>query len=361
MRNTNRAELRVLHCIPQVAGGGAERQLRDLAPLMAERGIDVAIFARFNPGDQLSPNIRRFPVGCRGNYNPRIVFELLRAIRLYRPHVVQSWLTQMDILCGIVAPFHSAKWVIAERSSATGYPSSIKNRLRHSLGLDADLLIANSRGGLGAWARDGIIIPNGISQKWVDGVAEGLHRSDGHLGGRFVVISIARLSREKRLPVLIGAIERASREVGNIMLLLVGAGPERAALEGLVRQRQLEDYVHFAGFQEDRIEWLKSADILASAGSYEGHPNAVLEAGAAGIAMVLSDIAEHREAAGPGALYAPGDDESALAGAIISLAQSPGERKRLGDAARRHVEDFSIEAAADAYIDAYRNLVAANR
>jgi glycosyltransferase involved in cell wall biosynthesis len=104
--------------------------------------------------------------------------------------------------------------------------------------------------------------------------------------------------------------------------------------------------------------WYRRAAIYALPARYEPFGLSVLEAAAAGCALVLGDIASLRENWDGAALFVPPDDRSALLSAIRRLIGSPRERLRLGRAAFEHAAAFTIDRTADEYLRSYRALVA---
>lgn len=353
----------VLICIPTLSTGGAERQLRLLAPRLAARGIRVGLFSRIEPAYAAAleaQGVRCFQAPRR-NHSPRMPTALGRAARGVEADIVHSFLPQMDIVGGAVARLTGRVWLLSERSSAPAYGSGLKDRLRFRLGRRATAIVANSAAGLDVWPGhpDRSVIANGIDHRAI-AAAPPLPEADRRaVAGRMLIVSVARLSAEKRLDLLIDAVRRLRETHPGLLLLLIGRGPEEAALKA--RAEGLGDQVRFLGFRPDAWSWLAAADLFVSASRFEGHPNAVLEAAAAGAPMVLSDIPMHRDAAGgDGALYVPPGDAGALAEGIAALIADPAARDRLGAAARAHVASFSIEDAADRYAALYRRLAAAS-
>lgn len=129
-------------------------------------------------------------------------------------------------------------------------------------------------------------------------------------------------------------------------LLLVGEGPERAALQALAQQLGLAERVSFAGFQKVPLPWVAAMDVLVLASAKEGLPRAILEAMLLSKPVIASDVVGSRELVRPdvtGLLYPYGDTE-ALANHLQRLLEHPEERRRLGDAGRALVIDaYSIE------------------
>jgi glycosyltransferase involved in cell wall biosynthesis len=131
----------------------------------------------------------------------------------------------------------------------------------------------------------------------------------------------------------------------GVHTVVVGDGPERAQLEALAGQLGLADRVHLAGHQQDVRPWLAALDVLVLSSDWEGMPNALLEAMAAGLPIVATAVGGVPEVVVDGAtgLLVPPGDPSALAEAITRLLRDPDLRRTMGQAGRARVERrFSI-------------------
>lgn len=105
-----------------------------------------------------------------------------------------------------------------------------------------------------------------------------------------VVGYLGRLSEEKGLTYLLDAATELRDAPVPVKLLLIGDGPERSALEQLVRVRGLESMVIFAGFQTDIEYWLPALDSFVLPSLTEGTPMALLEAMAVGVPVVATAV-----------------------------------------------------------------------
>jgi glycosyltransferase involved in cell wall biosynthesis len=355
--------VRVLLCIPTLCGGGAERQIRLLAPRLVERGMHVALFSRFGPGDAESltaAGIECFPIAAVGNHDPRIVVQLARAARRSNAQIVHTWLTQMDVIGGAVALATRKIWVLSERTSPEGYRGTIKERTRFALGRFADLVVANSPSGLAAWPHHPrlTVIGNGIDFEALDAAPTAF--ADRTAEGRPLILVAARLARCKRIDAVLRAVPHLRRAFPDALLAIIGAGPEETSLKALAAEFGIERSVYFAGFRQDVWSWIKSASVFISASRVEGQPNLVLEAAAAGIPQVLSDIRMHRDTVGDeGALFVDPGDPAALSDAIESLIRGPSLARRLAASARSAVLGLSIGRAAENYAELYRRAAGA--
>jgi hypothetical protein len=94
-------ELAVLHFVSSVSGGGAEHQCVRLMRELRKRGHRIGVGYLYDgPKRPNITGIEEFRIDGRGNYDPRILVRLIRAIQQFRPHLVQSWILQMDVWDG---------------------------------------------------------------------------------------------------------------------------------------------------------------------------------------------------------------------------------------------------------------------
>jgi glycosyltransferase involved in cell wall biosynthesis len=156
---------------------------------------------------------------------------------------------------------------------------------------------------------------------------------------RPLVVSAGRLHLKKGFDLLMRATARL-RDTGlHFDVVIAGEGPERPALQALIGGLGLEDRVRLPGWVEDVPSFLAGADLFAMPSHQEGRPLVLLEAMAAGLPIVASDIDGIREVLPNGRLgvLTPADDEAALADAIALLLGDPARAAALGEAAHEAV------------------------
>jgi len=352
---------RLLYCIPTLGGGGAERQLTILTHELPRYGWEVHV-ALFKGGvfeDQLAPSAVLHRVPRWGKYDVCVPFRLAALIGRIRPLLVQTWLTQMDILAGAAALSRSVTWIATERCSALAYPAGLVNYIRASLLPHADAVVANSRGGLCVW-KDSAgrqvqrVIPNALVVP--PGLATPLPGLPADAGVP-VLVHVGRLTAQKGLPTLLEAIVEVRRQVPAVAFIC-GSGPMLDELQAMVRSLSLDDAVVFAGHVSDVASFVRRADVFVSISRFEGLPNAVQEAMACGTPIVVSDIPSHREFLDETAAHlVPGDDTTRIAAAIIDCLRDRDAAHRRAAEALRRTSAWSPEIVADAYDALYRQLL----
>lgn len=133
-----------------------------------------------------------------------------------------------------------------------------------------------------------------------------------------VLLTVARLTRQKGHAVLLAAAPSVLARVPDAKFVLVGDGPEREAIEDQIRSAGLQQAARLLGTRHDVTDLLASADLFVLPSHFEGLPLALLEAMAAGVPVVASAIGGTVEALGCAHphLVGPGDP-AALADAIV--------------------------------------------
>jgi glycosyltransferase involved in cell wall biosynthesis len=212
----------------------------------------------------------------------------------------------------------------------------------------------------GAGIPDALIhrIPNGVdTRRFTPPTAPERRRLRRALGlpPSGIALYTGRLSREKGVDLLLDAWARSRIGGPRATLVVVGDGPERAALERRARQLGIAGDVRFVGEAEDVASWLRAADAFALPSREEGLSLSLLEAMACGLPIVATDVGGTAEAAGPGALLAPAGDVAALGRALRAVLGNRRRARTMGAAARRRALDrYGILEIARRHLELYR-------
>lgn len=356
---------KILHLIPTLEGGGAERQLAMLAVEQASRGWDVHIALRRSNGVYLgllrNSRVVIHQLGDLRSINPRLLLRISSLMRELKPDVVQTWLPQMDVTGGAAALWNAVPLVLTERASQLAFDSfSLLTWMRKHVGRRAKAVVANSSTGAGYW--QSVLPKNTILKKISNAVDVAAIRSVSPVTSVFtqndqkIILVVGRLSHQKAVEIVLQAVSLLTERRG-IKFLIMGEGPLRQELEKLIETLKIGDSVVMLPFQSGWWGWLKSADALVSMSRYEGNPNVVLEAMAAGCPLIVSDIPEHREIlTDSSASFVPGENSIELAAAIKKLLADPDSGHRKSDQAKSYVDSLTIQLAADAYEEVYASV-----
>ena len=349
--------------------GGAERQLASVAPLLVRRGVRPVVVTRAmagRPSEDEVDGIRviRVPVpGPKWLRSALFVHRAGRVLAELRPDVVHAFDTLSP---SVVALRHRRRFatpvaVKLLRSGPLGDLHRLRDRpagdaRRRRLLAEVDAFVSISADldaeldELGVPADRRVRIPNGVD-------ARRFHprraRAAGGYGGTAIVTG--RLAPEKRVAELARRWERVVEAAPHARLLVVGEGPQRAAVEEAAGTSPVE----LLGLREDVPRLLRSADVYVSVSAAEGLSNSLLEAMATGLACVVTDVGGVRDVVADGidgVVVAP-DDLDGAADAVAALLADPTRRRRMGVAARAKVrEQYSLAVTADRLAALYRRL-----
>jgi glycosyltransferase involved in cell wall biosynthesis len=356
--------MNVLHLIASFGPGGAERQLSLVAPALARSGVEVHVaYCSGGPNlDRLEDSgVHLHALTSAGNHDPVLAWKIFQLVRRLRPDVVQTWLLQMDTLGGAAALLNDVPLVISERSSAELYRPSWKTRLRILIGRKASCVVANSNGGIDYW-RPHInesrlrLIRNCITPV-DDSITTSLDSMFTQLDSHPIVLYAGRFSHEKNIPMLVDALIRVAHAAPQATILMFGQGPEREFAREQVERAGLSARITLAGYSPNLAEWMRRATVCVSVSHFEGHPNVVLEAAAAGCPLVLSDIASHREMFNPAsALLVARDSPDAIASAVLDVVRNPQAARERAAKALAIASQYNLEAVVAEYSTLYESL-----
>lgn len=350
--------MRVLQIIDQFPFGGAERLLATLNGVAPQAGLDmtVASLAPHTPEMTASlpllraAGLRPTFIGVRRLLDPTAMPKLVSAIRGSGCDVVHAHLGTSATLVPLAArlagvPCFSTLHHLPRRQPERR--AFLKSRLCIRSAERGAALIFVSRAARDAAERfhgparpSWTILHNGVDltafQPDGDGAPAELPPDLGVSAGVPVVSIVAALRAPKGHEVALRAWDDVRRRVPGAVLLIVGDGDHRAALEAAAG-----DGVVFAGSREDVPAILRASTLALLPSLTEALPTAVIEAAAAGIATIATtvggtpEIVDHGRT---GLLVEPGDPV-ALGDAVVELLLDPERRDRYGSAARRLAAD----------------------
>jgi glycosyltransferase involved in cell wall biosynthesis len=364
---------RVLVLITLTEMGGAQTYVAALLPALRQE-FDVTVAAHGSGWLAEQANAAGVPFVAlqhvRRPLSPREdlrgLRELVRLIRRVRPDVVHANSSKAGVLGRLAAAltgvpvrlFTVHGWAFKAHSGLAAKAYLWADRAMRPL-TTRTICVARSELAAGVRARTcradaTVVIRNGVR------LDRPRRRHPAVADGPATVLAVGRLREPKDFLTLVRAT--AQLPAGSARVLIVGDGPDRAAIDHEVSRLGLRDTVELLGERADVAELLAGSDVFVLPSRSEGMPMSVLEAMAAGLPVVASAVGGVPELVRDGetgTLVAPGDP-GALAGALGALVADPAQRTRLGAAARTRAEaEFGIEACRQAHVDLYRAALAA--
>jgi glycosyltransferase involved in cell wall biosynthesis len=359
--------------LPTLAVGGSERHVAALAADLARGGARVAVLAVCR-GGPLQADLARAGVavevlGLGRVTDPRAPLRLFLALRRHEPELVHAFLHGFDVVAALGARLAGVPVVLGSRRELGGWMRH-RHRLAQAVGTAlADAVVCCSDAvrrfvlAHEPEASDALLVwPSGVDRRrfrpWPERRREA-RRSLALAPDEAAVVTVANLGPDKGHDVLLAALPAIVAAHPKARLLWAGDGPERPRLERAVADRP----VRLLGTVEAVEDLLRAADLFVLPSLSEGLPNALLEAMAAGVAVVASAVGGVPEAvrgdggAAAARLVAPGS-AAELGRAVVELLRRPEERQRLGEAGRRAAARFDAERVHAEWRRRYREAVA---
>ena len=369
--------LTVLLLINDLRGGGAERQVIELA-----RGLDATRFrpivATLYGGQPLEEELCAAglpPVSLerRHKLDFGTVRTLARLLRRERVDVIQPFLTPatfFGLTAGLVA--RTPVKIVTERCGLRARPglgSNVYRFFEDRLTRFADAAVSNSDAGRLYLMARGIrpeairVIHNGISPArtaFSERAARAVRDQLGLPRDARVAGIVASLQPAKDHETFLQAAARVSDAVPNAHFVIVGDGELRAHLESRARDLGLATRVRFTGNVPDVAPYIAAFDVAAlSSCDHEGCSNALLEAMAMGRPCVATDVGGNGELVvdGETGLVVPARDPERFAQAMTRLLNNPDRARAMGRAGRTRFDaSFTVGRMVRAYEDLYAEL-----
>ena len=303
-------------------------------------------------------------------FDPGILPQLRAMVAARAPDIIQSHNVKSHFLVRLLGLHKGRRWIAFHHGyTTTDKKMEVYNQLnRWSLRAAHQVVTV-----CGPFSQDlqrmgipaeRIAIRHNMVKPFVAPPASEVARLRGELRipeGIPVILSVGRLSREKGHLDLISALGRLRGRTWR--LVLVGEGPERDRIEKLCAGLGLTDAVILTGLQRDVWPYYALADVVALPSHSEGSPNVLLEAMAAGRAVVATAVGGVPEIAtdGENALLVAAGDNEAMAGAIARLMDDQERRRRLGSNAAKIAPGYAPEAYCESLLGIYRKVLCGSR
>lgn len=301
--------------LPNLEGGGVQRQMLNIASGLADAGVNVTLIIFQAKGRRAAPLRPMVPSNARMiDFDQEIprrgMMDLIRYLRKERPPVVMSGLEHVNVitlvaraLCGsrtrVIATVHN---MISKWGDMMG--TSLYERLRghvHKTGIRitypwADMLAPVSQGLADDVLRNAPAVrPERVRVTYNPLISEGLLQKSRcepehpwFQDGVPIVLAVGRLNKQKNFANLISAFA-ATRKSVEARLLILGEGEDRAMLEQQVTELGLTDSVSMPGFLANPYACMARAHVLALSSDHEGLPSVLIEALACGTPVISTD------------------------------------------------------------------------
>lgn len=334
--------------------GGAECATVMLLRGLGDRGHDVRLLCNDDVvQDKAEARGVRAEI-CRvgGDIAFPHVLRLSKVLKKHEPDafIIGTW--KKLFLASLGARLAHVPRVVARVGLETDTPRSAKYRFAlrrwvHGVAVNAERMIGPFTSLEGFGARRVTLIHNGVRKPRMHDSSGTLRAQLGIPVDAFVVGSIARLTRQKRIDRLLQAVALTD---ASVHCIVAGEGEERALLFYELARLGLSLRVHLIGHREETGNVLDALDALVITSDREGLSNSMLEAMAFGLPVISTPVSGATDALGgdsPAGIIVKFDAASVAAG-MDQLRRSPSRRAEIGRAAQHRAETtFSFETMLD--------------
>jgi glycosyltransferase involved in cell wall biosynthesis len=360
--------MKICLIISSLRSGGAERVLSELANYWVSNSHQVSLITideKASDFYDIDPSIQRHAMNLsfesNGLFagilaNVKRIITIRKIVQAQKPDVVLSFMDSTNILCCIslvgtkiplfvserIDPFERKISLIRTLIRPYLYRNFAKKVVVQTLAVEVKCQ--------SNWSISNIkVISNPIST----------HHYFSAMPRDKIILSVARLYPQKRHENLIRAFHKTNYKCGQWKLIICGDGPLKQDLIGLVNKLELSEYVLFTGSIKNISEYFNLASIFCLSSSYEGFPNALLEALSMGCACISTDCKSGpREILEDGRLgiLVPVDDVEAMAEALRRLMQSPELREQFGSHADYVREYYHLDKISRQWLNLFESV-----
>ena len=359
------ANIRVLHLIYTIEGGGAEQQLTYLTHHSDPSQIENAVCVFNDKGlSKIKSGIKTFVIDRKHRFDFSMK-KIREVYKSWRPDVIHIWLPS-ELIYGLPAAILERRSQVIASFRGNYRLNSIKRLLLLPCFLLSDAIVSNiPQECLYPPYRQiyqlkkGHLIPNGFPVGELR-AASASNYSDKNAQAPFRLLFVGRLNPVKNIPLLFDALHILLSQGISCELVLAGDGRQREELIRLCQKMDLDQSVRFLGYREDVTQLMGQSDLLVLSSFREGMSNSLFEALACGLPVAASDIPVHRYwlTHGQNAILFDPHDAQDLADRIKAMMDQPeAEIKKIIAGGQALVEDLTAAKMALKYQDFYRELV----
>jgi len=361
---------RLVHIIPTLDQGGAEKQLCLLCAHLDRAQFETQVIVLTHSGPR-EPGLRAAGIPIhhihkRGKFDPSAYWRLKAKLIELQPDIVHTWLFAANAYGRAAALAVGVPVILGSERCVDRWKSAPQFAIDRYLARRTSGLTTNSVGVRDFYGEHGVpaarftVIPNGIPPRAERSISRA--EAAARLGidpARKWIMAVGRLWPQKRYRDLIWAAELLATTRQDTTFVIIGEGPQSGEL---LRNRDAvshPDHSRLVGQRDDVAELLPHAAVFWNGSEYEGQSNALIEAMQAGRPVVATDIPGNRDLVthGETGLLVAVGDRADIARQTLRLLEDPDRACRLGAAARRKIEsEFRVDAMVAAHAELYRRL-----
>jgi len=351
--------IKICYIIGQLGIGGAERQLYELVKSINRERFDPVVISLSQGGywgNQIEKlKIQVIELRRRKSFEFTRLFELINILRVLSPHIVHTYMFTANSYGRVAAIIARVPIIIASERNVVEVGKD-----KNIFGLYIDKLLAPFTHGI---ICNSYKASEALVKRYSFNVNKIITVHNGFNGTEFSKKNSVNINR-KLAPKVVGTVGRLYRQKNhrlfidmakivlegsgneNIRFVIIGEGELRTELVEYVKRQRLESKVVFTGERNDIHDLLQNMDVFVMTSLYEGMSNAIMEAMAAGLPVIATDVGGNSELVvnGETGFLCQSSDVKGLADKVAFLINNENEAKRMGDNGRKRIlRDFTVE------------------
>ena len=353
--------MKIIQIIPTLNIAGAETMLCNLSCELANAGHEVIVLTFYSTNTALTDKMKKYGIRIEAiNKKPGFDYTVVKYIRKFidseRPDVIHTHLHVLPyvwLVCGKRKVIHTLHNVASHEQNGVGkiicgfiykystkcIPVAISEQYKEAI-KEYDI------------SKKITVVENGIP---IENVRS---KEEYNFKNHIEVYHVGRFTDEKNHKLMIDVMEELVSNYPQIRIHFWGEGILKEELEKYVSKKNLEKNILFEGLSSELWSELKNGDIFILPSKYEGMPMSLIEAMAAGLPIIASNVGgipDMIENGKNGILIEP--NKSELARALEELMRNTELRERVGKNAQKRAEAFSSRKMMEGYLKVYANAV----
>lgn len=355
-------KVKIAIVLPYFGGGGAEKMAAQLAANINREAFDTAVFCVY--GSPLGNHLEKIVgenhvpihyIGKKRGFSLSAMLRLFREIDAFKPDVVHTHL---------YACLYAFPWPLLRRKPflhTFHLPPELENRrfLRRIIskaliGMKVMSPVAISHQNqkflaqyYGLPETEISVVYNPVELAKFDNLKP--RTNDG-----FTFITAGRFSAQKNQKLMLRAFAEFLGKGHDANLVMLGKGEEEENLKALARELGISERINFAGFVVNVEDYLNNADVFLLSSDYEALPLALLEAMAAGLPIISTDVGGVRDIVTDNGVLIASRDTSALVQAMEKLYLDRELCLEMAGASRKNVRAYDVSNTVAGYSELYR-------
>lgn len=369
--------MKIMYVLTDWAIGGAEIEVLRMCNFMQKSGHRVVVVSMMKP--EASNMVEKLKDLCidlytlnmeRGKADINSFLHFVKLVKLIKPDVVHSHMIHANFLLRASSPFLEKTIKINTIHGEEEYKGKRKliyritdNLVDYTVCCGKILYNQALELKLGSTKRLRYIC-NGLDTMqymYCNDVYKNKFREENNIQKKFVWISVGRLNTVKNQAYLLSEFKKILCIYPETVLLVVGDGPLKGALQNQIKQLNIVEQVHLLGQRDDVNKILSVADAFVLSSIHEGLPLSLQEAGAAGLPLVSTDVGGCNEVIedGKNGYLCENNKEKQLFEKMLLIMEKPEEeRRKMGEYSKKIVFDkFDIKNIMTKWEQLYNRVV----